>query len=56
MLCVSAVGRGGYDEAVRLVKELLEGIYQDYTTFKASNPSLKVYMHEGAREGSGVGR
>lgn len=56
MLCVSAVGRSPYDQAVKLVRELLEGIYQDYAAFNSSNPSLKIYLHEGAREGSGVGR
>jgi len=55
MLCVSALGRDSYDQAVTQVRELLEGIYRDYAALPEKDgkpaPLLKVSIHEGAREG-----
>lgn len=56
MLCVSAPDAACYVEAVSLVTELLEGVYEQYRTFcrKASQPvpELAVRIHEGPRPGS----
>lgn len=56
MLCLSSQDKAGYADAVRLVFELLQGIYDDYAEFCRTegkrSPSLCVRMHEGYREGS----
>merc|ERR1712045_921430 len=56
MLCVSAPDSAGYAGAVRLVSELLEGVYEDYRTFCARSgfavPELQVRLHQGPRPGS----
>lgn len=56
MLCVSAPDAAGYADAVRLVRELLEGVYEEYRVFCAKSgwaaPQLEVRMHEGPRAGS----
>lgn len=56
MLCVSTTDQAGYDEATRLVRELLERVYEEYRSFcrKSGRPSpdLGVRLHEGPRPGS----
>jgi len=56
MLCVSAPGREAYEEAVRQVIAILEGIYVDFQKFRSRNGRtpdlLMVELHEGPREGS----
>mmetsp|Transcript_38448 Transcript_38448/g.102315 ORF Transcript_38448/g.102315 Transcript_38448/m.102315 type:complete len:249 (-) Transcript_38448:97-843(-) len=50
MLCVSAPSIEAYDEAKRLVCELLEGIYADYREV-VPHSTVKLQVHEGPREG-----
>jgi len=56
MLCVSAADWEGYQEAVRLVRELLERVYGEYRAFCQKSgidaPHLKVNLHDGPRPGS----
>jgi len=56
MLCVSAPDAACYADAVRLVRELLVGVYQDYHVFCIKSgwaaPQLEVRLHEGPRAGS----
>jgi hypothetical protein len=56
MLCVSAPDAAGYAEAVRLLYELLEGVYKEYRAFCRKSgwavPELEVRLHEGPRPGS----
>jgi hypothetical protein len=56
MLCVSVPNRTAYDTVVRLVREQLERVYEDYDAFRLSNGQnaarLRVRMHEGPRAGS----
>jgi len=56
MLCVSSTDQAGYDEARRLVQELLERVYKEYRTFcrKAgwSAGDLRIHVHDGPRPGS----
>lgn len=56
MLCVSAPDGAGYAEAVRLVSELLDRVYEDYRAFCRKSgravPVLEVRLHEGPRSGS----
>merc|ERR1712176_989738 len=53
MLCVSATDSEGYAEAVRLVRELLERVYEDYRAFCRKSgqaaPALDIRLHEGPR-------
>lgn len=56
MLCVSIPDPATYDDAVRLISELLEDIYSEYRSFcsgaRIPVPDLRIQMHEGAREGA----
>jgi len=56
MLCVSAPDWAGYEEAVRLVKELLEDVYEQYRSHcrrsQCEVPALEIRTHEGPRPGS----
>jgi len=56
MLCVSATDSAGYQEAVRLVRELMERVYDEYRAFCQKTgktpPHLEVRFHEGPRPGS----
>lgn len=56
MLCVSAPNAEGYSEAVRLVTEHLEAVYDEYRQFCFRNrlpaPDVAVSRHEGPREGA----
>mmetsp|Transcript_24403 Transcript_24403/g.64878 ORF Transcript_24403/g.64878 Transcript_24403/m.64878 type:complete len:405 (+) Transcript_24403:62-1276(+) len=56
MLCVSAPDWECYQEAVRLVTELLEGIYDQYRIFCRRTygevSHLQIRIHEGPRPGS----
>mmetsp|Transcript_55450 Transcript_55450/g.159454 ORF Transcript_55450/g.159454 Transcript_55450/m.159454 type:complete len:449 (-) Transcript_55450:136-1482(-) len=56
MLCLSAQDWESYQEAVRLVNELLNGIYEQYCAFCGEiggvAPHLEISMHEGPRPGS----
>jgi len=56
MLCVSALDAAAYKHAVKLTRELLDGIQRDFRRFcmdaGSPVPSLVLHMHEGARPGS----
>lgn len=56
MLCVSSQDRWGFDEARRLVSELLLEIYGNYEAFCRRHgkkvPHLRIEIHDGYREGS----
>jgi len=52
MLCVSAPDSACYAEAVSLVTELIEGVYDQYRTQVGQTPELAIRIHEGARPGS----
>jgi len=56
MLCVSALDWAGYTEAVRLVTELMEDVYEQYRSHcrrtHSEAPALEVCIHEGPRAGS----
>jgi len=56
MLCLSSQDAVGYENAKRLVAELLRDIYKNYDKFcsKAGQnpPGLSIQIHEGYREGS----
>mmetsp|Transcript_27187 Transcript_27187/g.78125 ORF Transcript_27187/g.78125 Transcript_27187/m.78125 type:complete len:380 (+) Transcript_27187:55-1194(+) len=56
MLCVSAPDQAGYDEAVKMVRELMERVYDEYRTFCRKSgkeePDLQIRVHEGPRPGS----
>lgn len=56
MLCVSAPDQAGYEEAVKMVRELMERVYDEYRAFCRKTgkavPDLQIRMHEGPRPGS----
>mmetsp|Transcript_77462 Transcript_77462/g.205640 ORF Transcript_77462/g.205640 Transcript_77462/m.205640 type:complete len:419 (-) Transcript_77462:119-1375(-) len=56
MLCVSAPNAWAYQEAKRLVRELLEGVHVAYGGFCTqagrATPDLSIQVHEGPRPGS----
>eukprot|EP00930_Biecheleria_cincta_P090857 TRINITY_DN8033_c0_g1_i1.p1 TRINITY_DN8033_c0_g1~~TRINITY_DN8033_c0_g1_i1.p1 ORF type:complete len:355 (-),score=70.01 TRINITY_DN8033_c0_g1_i1:79-1017(-) len=56
MLCVSVPDAHSYEEAKRLVEELLEDVYEQFRSFRASKglapPKVCIDLHEGPREGS----
>jgi hypothetical protein len=56
MLCVSVPDLKAYDDAIKLISELLEDIYSEYRSFCSSSrrpiPDLSIQLHEGAREGA----
>jgi len=50
-LCISCTNKRGYHEAIRLVSELLEGVYEEYRQFCKTKgipvpPNLKVTVRE----------
>jgi len=56
MLCVSGQDAKGFNDAKRLVSQLLRRIYKEYEQFcievGQSPPELSIQLHDGAREGS----
>lgn len=53
MLCVSAPNEVAYEEAKRLITELLEGIYSEHRKFYGKpGDELGIKLHEGARAGA----
>jgi hypothetical protein len=56
MLCVSCQDKIGFEEAQRLVSELLNDIYSNYEAFCRKTgkpvPDLSIQVHDGYRQGS----
>lgn len=56
MLCLSTQDKEGYETAMRMASELLEGIHRSYRAFCAKVgqecPDLTIQLHEGYRFGS----
>jgi len=56
MLCLSTQDKEGYETAIRMASELLEGIHRSYRAFCAKVgkecPHLALQLHEGYRFGS----
>ncbi|CAJ1394800.1 unnamed protein product [Effrenium voratum] len=55
MLCISSTDEEKHQEAVRLVRELVEDVYEQYSAFQQSRgqeADCQVQIHEGPRPGS----
>mmetsp|Transcript_65471 Transcript_65471/g.211093 ORF Transcript_65471/g.211093 Transcript_65471/m.211093 type:complete len:337 (+) Transcript_65471:78-1088(+) len=56
MLCISGPDAGSCWEAARAVRELIEGVHEEYRQFCRSAgqsvPDLRIHVHEGPRPGS----